>query len=495
MKRIVSLALVFIMLIGFVPASRTSAAGNGLSIAPIGSSGYKTMTASQELLDMIKVYEGFSATAYWDYTQWTIGYGTRASSSDQVVTPAEAEVMLKNQLAATYEKEVNSFFRKIGKQPTQNQFDAVLDFTYNLGGGWMEGSRLADWLKKPSTEMELVNAFGAWCRAGNEILFPLTQRRIREAIMFIKGEYSVPFTPSSVHNMKTNLPVISNGALPYYSSVVYKANGGTINGKSDAVFYYKKGCPFGNLEVPTYYGHYVSGWKVTRINGNRTTIGGYITASTIVGDNLEITAEWSYGTPPTSGGVNYAELPFIDVPPSAWYHDNVEYVYDNGYMNGATDDEFNPEGSMTRGMLVTVLYRIAGSPDVTAKMKSGFTDISGKYYTNAVNWASYYGIVNGVSSTSFAPNQNVTRQDAVVILYRFCKNYCGMNCADSVNLGKYADSVEIAKYAKSAMQWAVSVGLINGSKDASGTFLNPTFDLTRCQTAAILERTVEDVMG
>lgn len=496
MKRIVSFLLAIVLLLSCVPVVRSDAADYGLGMKPIGSNGYQNLTSSQKLVDMIKVYEGFSATAYWDYSQWTIGYGTRAYSADQVVTPAEAEVMLKNALAGTFEKQVNDFCRRLGKQPSQNQFDALVDFSYNLGCAWMEGSRLADWLKNPTTEMELVNAMGSWCRAGGEILFALTQRRIREAIMFLKNEYSVPYTPTSVHNMQTNIPVISNGALPYYSSVVYKANGGTINGRSDAVFYYKKGCPFGTLEVPTRYGYYVSGWKVTRINGNRTSIGGNITASSIVGDNLEITAQWTYGTPsPGSDNINKATLPFKDVPANAWYRKNVEYVYNNGLMTGATEDEFVPNGSMTRGMLVTVLYRIAGEPTITKDMVSGFTDINGKYYTDAVNWASHLGIVNGVSATSFAPKKNVTRQEAVVILYRFCKNYGNMACKESANLDSYKDEQGVSDYAMEAMQWAISVGLLNGSKEPDGIYLNPNSDLTRCQSAAILQRTVEDVMG
>ena len=137
MKRVLTMALAVIMLIACFPMSvlavetaLTQADGKPLSMNPIGAAGYKTMTTSQKMLDVLKVMEGFHATPYWDYSQWTIGYGSKAESKDQTVTPEEAERLLKEQLAANYEKTVNNFCSKIGKQPTQNQFDALVSFTY-----------------------------------------------------------------------------------------------------------------------------------------------------------------------------------------------------------------------------------------------------------------------------------------------------------------------------------------------------------------------------
>ena len=241
MKRMITLALALVMLLGCFPFSVSAnehlniseptqpsepvVEEKPLGMAPIGLGGYQDMTSSQMLLDMIKVMEGFSATPYYDYAQYTVGYGCNASQPEgfiNSITPEEAEELLKREMAAKYEKYVNNYCRKLGKQPTQNQFDALVSFTYNVGTSWMSGSRVDLWLKNPSTELEMVNAMGQWCRAGGQLMFALAQRRIREAIIFLKGEYSLPYAPTKDHNVKSDLRVISPGALPYYTSVIYQ---------------------------------------------------------------------------------------------------------------------------------------------------------------------------------------------------------------------------------------------------------------------------------
>ena len=561
MKRILTFALALVLLFGCLPVGAnanealdlTEPTGSAestepvlpeekpLGMAPIGSGGYQEMTSSQMLLDLIKVMEGFSATPYYDYSQYTVGYGCNANQPEgyiNSITPEEAEELLKRELAKNYEKSVNKFCKKIGKQPTQNQFDALVSFTYNVGSSWMSGSRLERWLRNPSTELEFVNAMGQWCRAGDNLLFALAQRRIREAIIFLKGEYSLPIKPTADHNVKSDLRVISPGALPYYTSVIYQydyTTSGAKQGCGHGVQYFFVGGNYDSLRVPTRDGYQFSGWKVSRINGNKTTIGGMVDAMTVVETNLELTAQWTEvvveetepegelpqppdteipeeteadeetepteeteRVEPTEPEVEQEpedDFVFEDVSSDAWYREAVAYVYENGYMNGISDDRFNPLGTMSRGMLVTVLYRMDGEPEVTDEERDAFDDIADMYYTDAVAWAKANGIVNGVGERTFDPDRNVSRQDAVSILYRFCVEYRGISGEDSKELTDFLDAVEVADYAEYPMRWAVAVGLINGTTTNDGLCLNPLHNLSRCENAAILMRFVKEILS
>ena len=191
--------------------------------------------------------------------------------------------------------------------------------------------------------------------------------------------------------------------------------------------------------------------------------------------------------------IDMNRLPFEDVPENAWFRDAVSYVYRNEFMNGTSATTFNPAGSMTRGMLVTVLYRIDGSMPVTDADRACFDDIAGSYYTDAVAWAYSNGIVNGVSATKFDPNRIVTRQEAVTIFYRYCVGY-NMAGESGLALDGFADSANVAGYASDAFTWAVATGLVEGSTQNGGLYLNPTGSLNRAQAAVLLERCVEDIM-
>lgn len=513
MKRIVTAALAIILLIGCLPVTANAATqsdGKQLGMSAISGS-YKTMTSSQELVDMIKLMEGFSATAYWDYSQYTIGFGTKAASSNQVVTVEEAEVMLKSALTS-YEKEVNNYCKKIGKQPTQNQFDALVSFTYNVGSSWMSSSRLNTWLRNPTTEMELVNAMGQWVRADGKILYALVQRRMREAIMFNKGVYIAPPASgsASIYNIQSNLQYVSNGALPYYSSVIYQYGYSTSTrneGDGNAVAYYRIGDTYSDLaeHIPTRTGYTFNGWKITRINNNKTSIGDMVTASTVAGKNVELTAQWTAGsnssTSTGSGGSSDSgsvevKLPFLDVNEDDWFYDDIRYVYENELMNGISNYCFDPSGTMTRGMLVTVLYRLSGSPDVNGVHTASFDDVSSEvYYADAITWAKANGIVNGVTESQFLPNDDVTREQAITIFYRYCVEYKGLRSYDAASLSSFADQSSLQNYSVDAMKWAVGVGLINGSTINNKTYLKPGNNLARCEGAAMLNRCCQKVLG
>ena len=177
-----------------------------------------------------------------------------------------------------------------------------------------------------------------------------------------------------------------------------------------------------------------------------------------------------------------ATLPFTDVNTGDWFFDYVAYVYANGLMDGTSATTFEPNGTMTRAMLVTILWRMEGEPVVNYLMP--FTDVDGgAWYAEAVRWASSEGIVEGVSDTSFAPNAEITREQLAAILWR----YAG-EPATAANLAGYADGASVSAYAVDAMRWCVEHMIITGVTD---TTLEPQGTATRAQCATMLMRFAE----
>lgn len=169
-------------------------------------------------------------------------------------------------------------------------------------------------------------------------------------------------------------------------------------------------------------------------------------------------------------------LPFVDVNSGAWYYDAVSFVYNKGIMNGVTSTTFEPNSTITRGMVVTMLWRMAGEPYVSG---GSFSDVaSGRYYSTAVAWAAKNGIVDGYSSTVFGVNDPVTREQFATILYRYAK-YMGYSTTGS-SLTGYYDANSVSSWARDAMGWAVKNGIITGSGNSR---LNPTGTASRAEVA------------
>ena len=178
--------------------------------------------------------------------------------------------------------------------------------------------------------------------------------------------------------------------------------------------------------------------------------------------------------------------PFTDVKTTRWSYDYVIYAYENGLMDGVGGGKFDPAGTMTRGMVVTVLWRMENSPAV--EFENVFSDVKeGKYYSNAVIWAKNNSIVNGVSEGKFDPGGKITREQLATMLYRFAE-YKGYSVAASGDLGKFPDGGKAHSYAKSALVWATSAGLIAGVKSGNADLLDPRGNATREQFATIIYR-------
>ena len=183
------------------------------------------------------------------------------------------------------------------------------------------------------------------------------------------------------------------------------------------------------------------------------------------------------------------ENPFTDIKEEDWFFEAVKYVVQKGLFSGTSETTFEPNTTMTRGMLVTVLYRLTGSPEV--KGQSNFTDVEpGKYYTNAVIWAVQNGIVSGYGNGLFGTNDIVSREQMATILFRYAKAK-GYDTSLIKDIGGFTDSDQVASYAKRAMQWAYANGIIAGTSE---TTLSPKSSATRAQVAVILMRFDEKIV-
>ena len=236
------------------------------------------------------------------------------------------------------------------------------------------------------------------------------------------------------------------------------------------------------------------------VTPNEGYVLGTLTATDANGDTISLTnagnGKYTFTMPSSkvtisatfvAEGSQGTQMPFTDVASGEWYYEAVQYVYDNELMNGMSATTFEPNSTTTRGMIVTMLYRLENEPTAAS---AGFTDVAaGQWYTDAVNWAAANNIVNGYGDSQFGPTDTITREQMAAILYRYAQ-YKGYDVTASADLSAYTDAASVSSYAVSAMQWAVGEGLING---VTNTTLVPGGSATRAQVAAILMRFCENV--
>lgn len=520
MKKSISLMLVLVMLITLVPFFAFGAGSN--------------LKASDQIVDVIKSFEGYSEKAHKSTPgekYYTIGYGHYGAdvAADMKITEEKAVELLRSDLSDA-ETRVNKFFEQYNLSYPQQVFDAVLSLTYNIGSGWMNDPSyrirncLINGLDKYD-DLEIADALGVICRAGDTVYTGLIKRRIKEARILLYGDYTGTSSPNFVY-------------------LNFNAGQGTLNG-SNSVKIFAKGKAYGPLPVPYRVGYTFSRWQ--------TAGGAVISSSNIANEDLTVNAVWSPGTgqkyaltvsggtgsgsyvegtpvtiSPTSSsfliwcsgdtrvlntaGKYSLDMPghaleitaindyncegktchvakFIDVPSDYWAHKDIDFVYENNLFKGCSDTEFMPKLSMNRGMLLTVLYRINGSPSVSG-LSNPFTDVApDSYYHDAVVWGYYNHIVNGVSESSFSPIEALTREQLATFLLRY-SNYMGYVSTKSDSLSGYGDADLIADYAFGAVSWAVGCGIING---VTTTSLSPQTGAERAQVAAMISRFIKNV--
>ena len=189
--------------------------------------------------------------------------------------------------------------------------------------------------------------------------------------------------------------------------------------------------------------------------------------------------KWRLGT----GGTVIIPLPFTDVPEDQWYYGDVRFVVESGLFAGTGGTLFSPAGTMERGMMTTVLHRLAKEPEVS--YSPIFSDIpDGQWYTKGTVWCAQVGIVNGVGDNLFAPGQAVVRQQIAVMLYNYAVK-TGYGADERGDLNVFSDGSTVASWAEEAMSWAVGAGILNGG---DGGRLLPEDGAQRAQVAAMLHR-------
>ena len=184
------------------------------------------------------------------------------------------------------------------------------------------------------------------------------------------------------------------------------------------------------------------------------------------------------------------ENPFTDVSESDWFFNDVKFVYQNGLMNGTSATTFSPEGTTSRGMIVTILWRMAGSPDMEDKIWGyPFADVDATaYYGTAVYWARLNGIAGGYDDATFGPNAPINREQMAVMMYRYAQ-YMGYDTTQGgMAIREYADYGQVSSYALEAMDWANATGIVTGTSEST---LSPQGQATRAQAAAMFTRFCE----
>lgn len=263
----------------------------------------------------------------------------------------------------------------------------------------------------------------------------------------------------------------SGGSASTTYTLTFETNGGSAISKVTK----NKGTTIDLAQyAPTKSGATFEGWYADKGLTKKIT-------SVKLDANTTVYAKWTEA--PVSG------LPFGDVKSADWFYNDVKYVYEKGMMAGTAADVFAPNATTTRAMIVTILYRLEGSPAVTGT--NAFVDVpAGQWYTDAVNWAAANQIVKGTSATTFAPNDSITREQMAAILYRYAQ-YKGYDVTKKADLSGYSDNGQVSAYAKDALAWANAAKLING---VTNTTLAPQGNATRAQVSAILHRFCDGVV-
>lgn len=312
-KQVVSWVLVLVLLTGClcVPVMADS-------IAP-------TLRTTEQGIQFIKSQEGFSANRMWDYSQYSIGYGTACGAGDYPngITVEQADALLRNKLVEV-EAYVNAFIEKNNLPFSESQYDALVSFTYNVGSSWMSGSRLSKLLVSGMfTEIEFASAIGVWCHAGSKVTTGLVLRRIREIQMFLYGDYAG-----------------TNSKKYYY--LLFDADGGTMNAD---IYFYPEGSAYGPLQAAEKKDRKFLGWFIDT--------GVQLTEAATVSQNLTVKARWQTPRP--------ANQAFSDVQQGSWFYTYVDELYNANVINGYTDGTFRPSGTVTVGEALKLLLLSCGS--------------------------------------------------------------------------------------------------------------------------------------
>lgn len=304
--------------------------------------------------------------------------------------------------------------------------------------------------------------------------------RAMESFRGAPGSYSPPIIHLNTYSERGHYVVVAGQVSETQFVIVDPANDGTYTAtiRDNVISYPRKGeTRSESLEAVTQY--------------QRTGAPAYVAPTTPDPTPAPVQTPAPVLTQPANPGYHSDGLPcalagFTDVPAEGdWAHEGIEYCMKHGLMNGVDAKHFSPDMNMTRAMMVTVLYRVAGSPDVSG-YPNPFEDLTESWYRNAVIWAYHMGVTDGVKANLFAPDQLVSREQLVSMLYRY--RQLTMATPALINaLDPFRDAAQISSWAEEPMRWAVTSGVVTGT---SATKLSPDGSANRAQMATILMRFV-----
>lgn len=312
--------------------------------------GAAPMTSSEAIIAVIKDYEGFRSKVYWDSGRAFIGYGTECKSWEYPngISREEADARMRNVLKLK-EDAINGFLDRHNIQLTQNQFDALVSLTYNLGTAWMiSGTRIYNYLVEGIgnyTDIQIVNAIGTWCHQGKSVNNMLVKRRLHEAKIFLYGDYD----ESGPHQ---------------YRYLTFDAGNGEVE---NSIVFFEYGLPYGIIQPASLSGKTFAGWM--------TEDGTYITSTSIVEENLAVSAVWS-DRPVT---VHVQNKMFPDVKETDWYYTYVKDLSGANIIGGLPDGSFGPNQIVSYGEALKLVLCAVGfdlQPPADSHWASGYLKLA-----------------------------------------------------------------------------------------------------------------------
>ena len=427
-KRILGLFLGIVILGNTLPQTARAAGAE----TPAGSD----MSISQEGLDLIKRFEGFTSMPIADGTQWSIGYGNACDPADYPygITEAQAEELLRESITI-FEEEINGFLQTYGISITQYQFDALISITYNLGPAWVNSSyRFWDMLRsglEQYSDNEIASAIGIWCHVGTAVNTSILQRRITEIRLFLYGDYT-------------------SAASPDFAYLVFDAGDGTV--EHDVMLYQEHGM-YGEFPEAIREGWYFAGWY--------TEDGTRLTETTAVTDSHWVTAAWSENPLEEPA----PELAFSDLEADQWYYRYVAELAEQSVITGFSDGTYRPNQPVTMGQALKLVLLAAGYGEQTPV---------------GTHWASGYAQL--AADMGFLDPSSMTDLEAPISRLLVAQLTCN---ALALSHGSYetvyadtADPCVLALYEAGIME-----GHVNGAGEHC---FRPDSSLTRAEIAKIV---------
>ena len=402
------------------------------SLAPAAKAAPLDWEVSDEGIEFIKQYEGFSSEPYLDNGVWRIGYGTAIDPEDypEEISERKATRLFRQDLedaAGT----VNEYLWEYDIDASQEMFDALVSFTYNLGSGWMNpdykfSGYLIDGLEEQD-ELTILDAYVVWCHVGKNVDHGIAERRLAEAMLMLYGDYTGEDSPE-------------------YTYVVLNGNGGSVD--SD-IACFEVGETLERLPEAEREDYVLAGWY--------TEDGKAVSAEDEIEGPMELTAKWFLDI----------DLPFADVPAGAWYYGYVGELYQNGIVGGMTPTTFEPSGKVTYGQALKLILLATG-------LEPSDEEIEGHWALRYEDLAMEAGIV---PEDFMGLNDTISRADIAMI----AANAMGLD--DSSGRSPFQDTED--EYVMALY----NAGIVEGTTEKNGkTYFYPDSDITRAEITTIIWR-------